>query len=193
MQDLLCVTDHLGDARIVVALDHHQAGVLGGDQGVHPLQHLVDVAGPIFRQLIGSEHAVDEVPQAVRLVDDDIGVIAEIGIFEFSGQQLRRTADAAQRVLDHAVEGLQFDEQPVHLAVVQRRDVVVHRDLFLGLHRLERGDPLGERLAGRQGLIHLRDEILAVAEQGRDVIPPAAFTAGGEQGFRRLVHEQHAQ
>ncbi|MCY1249553.1 hypothetical protein D9M72_630970 [compost metagenome] len=64
------------------------------------LQHFVNVAhGPRW-QLVRAEHAIDQVAQAIGLFNDDIGVVAQAFFRQLAGQQLRRAADAAQRILD---------------------------------------------------------------------------------------------
>ncbi|MCY1464393.1 hypothetical protein D9M71_824120 [compost metagenome] len=51
-------------------------------------------------QLVRAEHAIDQVAQAVSLFNDHIGVVAQAFFRQLAGQQLRRAANTAQRILD---------------------------------------------------------------------------------------------
>ena len=46
------------------------------------------------------QQTLHQVLQPVGFVDDDLGIFAELRVVEFAFEQLRRTADAAERILD---------------------------------------------------------------------------------------------
>ena len=94
----------------------------------------VDV-GHHLRAPVRREQAVHQRLQAVGLVDDDLRVFGELTAGHFHGQQLRCTADAAQRVLD-------LVRQVAHQLLVGLRQAVralfaVEADLLLDLDQLD--------------------------------------------------------
>ena len=118
----------------------------------------MDVHRFVFRQLVRSDHPVHQVTQPVGLVDDDARVFLERFVRQFPLEQLRRAAQAAERVLDFVRESTHHRavlaawrssmliarqaQQPVNLgkldekfiaarAVGQRCDRTVHGDRAL--------------------------------------------------------------
>ncbi len=64
------------------------------------LHDLVDVDRLLVRWLAGSEQGVDERGESICLGDDHRRVLVQRRLLELSLEQLRRTAQAAERVLD---------------------------------------------------------------------------------------------
>ncbi|MNH27097.1 hypothetical protein D3C81_1108610 [compost metagenome] len=60
----------------------------------------MDIGHRQRRQFVRTQHAIDQVAQAVSLFNDHIGVILEAFLGQFPGQQLGRAANTAQWVLD---------------------------------------------------------------------------------------------
>jgi hypothetical protein len=65
----------------------------------------VDVERLHVRQAAGREQAVHERLQAVGLLHDHLRELALLRVAQLALEQLRRAADAAQRVLDLVGEG----------------------------------------------------------------------------------------
>ena len=87
-------------ARVVVALDRDLFGRLAAQQAIHSLQKLVHVHELLRGRAPGSEHAIEQVGEPVRLADDDARVLAQRRIEQLALEQLRRAAQTAQRILD---------------------------------------------------------------------------------------------
>ncbi|MCY1354061.1 hypothetical protein D9M69_404200 [compost metagenome] len=171
LDHLFAVDAHVGDARVVVAHQGDAALAFRLDQAADPFQHLVDVGQRQVGQLVGAEHAVDQIAQAVGLLDDHVGVVAQVVFRQLAGQQLRGAADAAERVLDlvgqaahqqlggfllgqlrfflgdaqQAVARLHFQQQQGFAAVQQRGHGVVDGQGLAG-QRGDHGFALGERM-----------------------------------------------
>ena len=102
-------------------------GKLRQDQRAHALADFVDVhVAHHVRPAVRRQQAVDQRLQPVGLVDDDLGVFLQVLGLDFHLQQLRRAADAAQRVLDlvgqvadQFLVGLRLVDQPL-FAVLPR-------------------------------------------------------------------------
>ena len=58
----------------------------------------------LVRRAAGTEQRIDQPGKAVRFADDDVGVFALLRVRELARQQLRRTANAAERILDFVRE-----------------------------------------------------------------------------------------
>ncbi|MNN65109.1 hypothetical protein D3C81_1805890 [compost metagenome] len=101
---MFAIDQDVGNARIVITHQCDAPLAFGLDQMTHALQHLVNVAHRQRRQLVGAEHAVDQVTQAVGFFDDDVGVILQAFFRQFTGQQLRCATNSAQWVLDFVSE-----------------------------------------------------------------------------------------
>jgi hypothetical protein len=101
LDELLAVAADLGDGDVVVAHHRQPARELRQHERTHVLAHLVDVhRAHAARVPVRLEQPVHQRLQAVGLVDDDARVLGELARVDLHGQQLRRAADAAQRVLD---------------------------------------------------------------------------------------------
>src|SRR5690606_11119238 len=70
------------------------------NQSADPLQHLVNIDGCQAKRLVGAEHPVHKITQPVGLFNDDAGVVMQVVVHQLPVEQLCRTTDAAQRVLD---------------------------------------------------------------------------------------------
>ena len=100
LDQLLALAIQVGNGGVVVAQQRNAGRQLGSHQLPHVLHHLVNVEPAVLRQLIGPQQPVHQILQAIGLANDDLRVLAVIGRRQLHLQQLRRTADAAQRVLD---------------------------------------------------------------------------------------------
>ena len=69
-------------------------------QAAHALEHLVDAQRLDARRAVRREHAVHQRLQPIGLLDDDLRVLAQLRPLELALQELRRAAQAAERVLD---------------------------------------------------------------------------------------------
>ena len=100
---------------------------LGRRQVVHRhpgnvLQQPMHVDRSDIQRLAGAEHVVHQLRQTIAFADDDAGVLGQLRLFEFMGQQLRGAANAPQGVLDlvgkaahQAGRGLLNVDEPVVL------------------------------------------------------------------------------
>ena len=79
-------------------------GASACEQLHHALERLMNVDRHEPRQLARPEHPIDEISQPVGFFDDDPRVVALAFRLEFALQQLRRAADAAERILDFVRE-----------------------------------------------------------------------------------------
>ncbi|MNN15572.1 hypothetical protein D3C81_1286800 [compost metagenome] len=218
LDQLFMVGQQLGDARVVVALEGQLALGFRLDQAAHALEDLVDVGRHQLRQLVGAEHAVHQVTQAVGLLDDHVGVVLEARLRQLAGQQLGGTADAAQRVLDlvgqaahqqagglllgqlrflladaqQAVARVQLEQQQEAAQAGNRRGGVVDRDvLAAGRHQLRFA--LGERVAAGHRLAQGGEAVGRLVAQFADEQALAALAADAEQHLGGRVHVFQAQ
>ena len=167
-----------GKAHVVVAADGDALRKFREDQAAHPLQHLVHVERRRLRQAMGSQQPVHQRLQAVGLLHDHLRVLVQPGALELPVEQLRRAADAAQRILDLVREvanqlagGLALVEQAlfardlellVDMAEFQQQlaDARDTRGQFDRRHRARQVQP--------QALVHLQlDVVLGIARSGR--------------------------
>ena len=93
----------------------------------HAHEDLVDVRAPVRRQPVRREQPVDERLQAVGLADDHLRVLDERRPVELALEELRRAADAAQRILDLVREAA--DQLAVRLLLLEQ--ALLARDLQL--------------------------------------------------------------
>jgi hypothetical protein len=100
LDQLFPIADQFRQAGIVVATNAQDGRKLGGQQAAHAFQDLMDVHRPRLHRAVRRQQAPHQILQAVGLLDDHLCVLAQTRIVEFALQQLRRTADAAERVLD---------------------------------------------------------------------------------------------
>lgn len=128
------------------------------DDANNILEQLVYVDRLFVRWSTRSEQSVDESGKTIGLADDDIRVLLQLVLDELPLEQLRRTADAAERILnfvcklpDHLPAGTMLYQQRIFAAdfrtprdihelnqkrsagTLDRRDVAIH-DAFVGMH-----------------------------------------------------------
>ena len=144
LDDLVPVEPHARQARIVVALDLHAGRRLGREQVPDVLHDLVDVDRLLVRRLPRAEQRVDERREPVRLGDDHRRVFVQRRVLELPLEQLRRAAQAAERILDLV------RQLPDHRAAAAelRQQVVLARDALV----VRRVGQLDEHAAGAAGL-----------------------------------------
>ena len=136
LDELLAVAAELGDRGVVVAQRRQAARELGQDQRAHPLAHLVDVdVADDVRLAVRREQAVDEQLQPVGLLDDHLGVFGQRARLDLHLEQLRRAADAAERVLD--LVGEVADQLLGRLGLLERALLALLAVLLLDLDDLE--------------------------------------------------------
>ena len=134
LDQLLLVAHDVGQARVVVALDRRSSGNSASEQRAHALDHLVDVDRRDVRQAVGREQAIHERLQAVGLLHDHLRELAQLRVGELALEQLRRAADAAQRVLD--LVGEVADQLPVGLLLLEDLRLARDAPLLLELAHL---------------------------------------------------------
>src|SRR4051812_7576645 len=98
LDELLAVADDLRQARVVVALDLDAE--LGLDQAPRPLEDFVDADRLDARRSMRREHAVHQALQPIRLLDDHLRVFPQLGLIELALEELCRTTQAAEGILD---------------------------------------------------------------------------------------------
>ncbi|MCY1433922.1 hypothetical protein D9M71_499640 [compost metagenome] len=178
----------------------------------------MDVGHRQLRQLVRAEHAVHQVPQAVGLFDDDVGVVLQRLVRQLAGEQLRRAADAAERVLDlvgeaahqqlggfllgqlrlflgdphQPVARMHFQQQQGFAAVEDRRHRIVDGDRLAG-ERGQRRFALGEGVRFFHCLAQGLQGFRRFGEQLADELPVTTLAADGEEHLRRRVHVFQAQ
>ena len=82
---------------------------------------------PVRRQPVRRQQPVDQRLQAVGLADDHLRVLEQLRPVELALEQLRRAADAAQRILDLVREAA--DQVAVRLLLLEQ--ALLARDLQL--------------------------------------------------------------
>ena len=171
------------------------------------------------RQLVGAQHPVHQMAQPVGLADDDAGVFAQRRVRQLPLQQLRRPAQAPQRILDlvrqiaHQRPGgvvlgqnvlLAADSQPpVHLpqfqqqfsgwiAFQQRCGGAIH-----GHDPLQRKGqlqlPFNVRMTAFQTVPQSGDERFGAENQFRQRQLVRLTETQLKQRLRRRIHEQQPQ
>jgi inorganic triphosphatase YgiF len=164
-----------------------------------------------LHQAVRTEQAVHQFLQAVGLLDDDLGVFVQLRVGEFALEQLRRAADAAERVLD--LVGEVADQLAVGLLLLGQTLLARRFQLLVDVAELEQqADAARFHRSNRaievQGLrtMPVRREILSgitpvvgqrIAERGRQARRlaqqlrqgPAQHLAGtdAKQVFRRGI------
>src|SRR5438552_3196093 len=98
LDQLLAVTDDLGNARVVIALDLD--GEFSLDEASHALEHLVNAERFEALRPVWRDHAVHQARQAIGFLYDDLRVFAQLRLVGRAFQQLRRASQPAQRILD---------------------------------------------------------------------------------------------
>ncbi|MNV24276.1 hypothetical protein D3C71_1153340 [compost metagenome] len=132
---------------------------------------------------MGCQQPIYQALQAVGLVDDDLGVLGQFAAFKLHLQQLRSTANPAQRVLD--LVGQVADQLLVGLGLVQQALLAVLAGLLLQRPQLHQD--FADLL--RIGHAHMHGHrVLVLAleagfiPQGREVLAPRARQCGLQQG-----------
>ena len=101
-----CLNEQLGigmqrrNAWIVIPGHVHAGRRFRAQQRAHPLRHFVDIDAALVGYSPGSQHAIEQILQAIGLVDDDLGVLLEGIVGEFPLQELRGAAKAPQGIAD---------------------------------------------------------------------------------------------
>ena len=93
-------------------------------------------SAPDVRRAVRREQAVHQRLQPVGLLDDDLRVFAQLGSVELALEQLRRAAQAAQRVLDLVREVA--DQLAVGLLLVDQPLLARQAQLLLDRPQLRR-------------------------------------------------------
>ncbi len=181
-------------------------------------EHFMNVGHRQRRQLVRAEHAVDQITQAVGLLDDDFGVVLQVFFGQLAGQQLCRTANAAQRILDlvgqaahqhlggfllgqlglflgdaqQAVARQHFQQQHGFLPGQYRGHRIVHGQCLAGGGG-QGGFALGERMGFFNRLAQGRQGFRRLGEQLADELSVAALATDGQQHFGSRVHVLQAQ
>jgi hypothetical protein len=119
LDQLLAIADQFRQAGVVVAATISVCRKLRGQQAAHAFENLVDVDRARLHRPMRRKQALHQVLQAVGFLDDDLGVFAQAGIVEFVLEQLRRTANAAQRILDFVRQVA--DQLAVGLLLLEQR------------------------------------------------------------------------
>ncbi len=104
LDQLLLVAPEFGQRQIVIAHDFQAVREFGQDQATHTLEHFVDVhVADDLRTAMRCQQAIDQRLQAIGFLDDHLRVFAQVLQAlprQFKLQQLRRAADATERILD---------------------------------------------------------------------------------------------
>ncbi|MCZ7596768.1 MAG: hypothetical protein M5U09_01930 [Gammaproteobacteria bacterium] len=182
------------------------------------LQHLVQVDALAANVLVGRGHAVHQLGEAVGLVGDDAGVLAQFPRRQLAVEQLGGAAQAAERVLDlvgkaaqHAAGGRlalgqprvagqlhetvdppQLEQQAGVAAVQQRCDGAVdqYRVAVGAIAQRHLAQGIGLRLG--DGLVEHGLERRVVADDCLDRAPAGAPDADVEQVLGSRIELLHA-
>ena len=100
LNQLRAIAEDVGQAGVVVAPQQQAIAHLGEYQLQHMLDHLVNIQRGQGGLFIRAEQAVDQAAQAIGLLDNDAGVLAQRPLGQFPLQQLRRAADTAKGIFD---------------------------------------------------------------------------------------------
>ena len=103
LDQLLPIASNIGQAGVVIAF-HSHVGKLGKNKGTHLFEDFMDADRLRLHQSVRTEQPVHQFLQAIGLLDDDLGVFVQLRIGQFPLEQLRRTTDATQRILDFMSE-----------------------------------------------------------------------------------------
>ncbi len=159
--------------------------MLGQHQRAHALADLVDVdVGDDVRPAVRRQQPVDQQLQAVGLGDDDLRVLGQLAlVFELHAQQLRRAADAAERVLDLVRQVAH--QLLVGLGLALRALLAVLARLLLDLDHL---DQHAFRVVGLgHDHVHRQKFRVATAGPAKLRVEAAAGDAVGGHGGERLA------
>src|SRR6185312_9366899 len=119
LYELIAIEERARQARVVVALDRNGGRCFGPEQPMHVLADFVHVDQRALLRPGRTVHRIDERGQPVRFIDDYPRVFLELIARELTIEQLRRTAQAAERISDLVRELAKH-----HAAAVEARDQV---------------------------------------------------------------------
>ena len=131
LDELLLVAGEIGQARVVVAAHDEPLGEFGREERAHALGHLVHIERLDARQPARREEAIHQRLQAVGLLHDHLREFAQLRCIELALEQLRRAADAAERILDLVREVA--DELAVGLLLLEHLRLARDLELLLDL------------------------------------------------------------
>jgi hypothetical protein len=117
-------------------------------------QQLMDVHRPELRHTVVMQQTIGERAEPVRFVDDHAGQRLQILVVDAALQQLRRTAQAGQRILHFMREATQRGRQ--RRAGQQPLDQRMHLEQHAAVERLQR---------------HIREHLAAVCRHQCDATP----------------------
>src|SRR5690554_2382259 len=132
LDQLLRVSGEVGQTDVVVTTDCH-AGKFGENQFSDPFENLVNVerCGP--HGIVRRQHPVQQILKPVGFGNDDFGEFSELRIVQLIFEQLRRPADAAERVFDLV---RQIADQ-FAIGALLLEQLFLARDSELGVNRTE--------------------------------------------------------
>ncbi len=203
------LAEHRRQRRIVLLDELDVAREAGMRQALHVLEHHVDVDRlALDRPLVGEHlHAVDQLHDAVGLVADQPRQGAVVVVADRLLQQLRRAADARERILDlvgehgrergHRARGAAMGELAVHL--VGDRALLQHHDHMIRPLRQRRDMQIDQALAGiaRRAEIdlvfvdrgaapaHLLDEREQGAAERHEVLAAGGGASSGREASKK--------
>ena len=201
---LVRIAPHVGQAGVIVVAQPRRCG-FGAHELGEPVQQFVDVHRAKPRRAVAMQQAIRQRGEAVGLVDDQAGQRLQLDAVDAPLQQLRRTAQAGQRILHLVREAAQRGRQRrdgrrrrgqrVHLD--QQFAIVRGLDRQIGLERalVERGQ---RRLAQLheaclvQRALHL-GQVLRRTQPQRQRLADRAAHAAAQQFGQRGIDPAHAQ
>ena len=110
-------------------------GKLGLHDAAHAHEDLVDVGAPVGGQAVRREQPVHQRLQPIRLADDHLRVLDQLRPVELALEQLRRAADAAQRILDLVRETA--DQLAIGLLLLEQALLARDLELLVDVAELE--------------------------------------------------------
>ncbi len=214
LHHLIAVQQNQRQSRIVIPANA-DALPAGLKQPHDVLEKFVHIDGLFIRGSSRAEHCVDQIGEAVGFADDDTRVFPQLFAVELPFQQLRRAAEAAERIFyfmpelpDHLPPGAvlnnecifpaypgaagdvsHFDQDPRFLRRVlqQRYGAIDHALLGVNL-RAPQPHFIRVGYAAFQRAIEDVLEVPVVAKQLQQRLTERAQAADAEQTFRRGVH-----
>src|SRR5262245_17924563 len=100
LDDLISIQQRARQARVVIAIDDHFRARFRTQQVEHVLAELVHVDRSLDRRPARTRHGIDERGEPIGFRDDDAGVLVQRLALQLLLQQLRRSAQSAERVFD---------------------------------------------------------------------------------------------
>ena len=99
LDQLFAIGGEIGQAGVEITRDP-DIRELREHEPADAFEYVVDVERGGAHHAVRAQHPVHQVLKSIRFGDDHLGVFAQLGVAQFPLQQLRRTPDSAQRVLD---------------------------------------------------------------------------------------------